>query len=161
MVIFDQQPTLNLNKEKLMNTKNLLVLLVLSMFSISVFAGQVAPAPLTIEINEDGSGFAGGDMRTARNSTNDIENIGCGTRIYDDGAGGTWSWAFCQATDADGVFAQCFTQNAGLVAALDSVADSSYLTFSWVADGEDNYECTKIGTSTQSFYLEKGKAAKD
>jgi hypothetical protein len=136
-----------------MNTKNLLVLLLLSIFSVSVFAGQSAPVPLTITVNEDGSGFAGGDMRTARNSKNDIESIGCGTRIYDDGNGGTWSWAFCQATDADGVFAQCFTQNPGLAAALDSVSDSSYLTFNWVADGEGGYECTKIGASTQSFYL--------
>lgn len=143
-----------------MNTKNLLVLLVLSMFSISVSAGQAESVPVEITVNEDGSGSAQGNMRTARNSKNDVENIGCGSRVYDDGAGGTWSWAFCQATDADGVFAQCFTQNPALVAALDSVADGSFLTFGWVENAPEDFECTRIGTSTQSFYLEKGKAPK-
>lgn len=139
-----------------MHTRNLLVLLTLLLFSVSALAGSTNNVPVTIDLDNM---TAQGNMRAARNSKNDVENIGCGTRIFDDGAGGTWSWAFCQATDADGVFAQCFTQNPGLVAALNAVADGSFLTFDWVEVTPGDYECTKIGASTQSFYLEKGKAS--
>jgi len=40
--------------------------------------------------------FAQGDLWTARTADNDVEFIGCGTRVLDDGAGGTFLFGFCR-----------------------------------------------------------------
>jgi hypothetical protein len=46
-----------------------------------------------------------------------------------------------------------------------STADFSFITFSWTDDGAGNLTCTRIGHSTQSFYLDEvaksNKADKD
>lgn len=136
--------------------KKILMLAVSMLFSASIFAGYVQPAPLTIETYEDGSGFAQGDMVTVRNSKSKNEIIGCGVRVFDDGAGGTFTTGFCQATDDEETRVVCTIANEGLIAGLASVADASFLTFSFNEFGE----CTRIGSSTQSMYLEKGKANK-
>ncbi len=107
-------------------------------------------------------GSASGDLISARNSKNKEEYIGCGQRVFEDGAGGVFYWGFCQAnveSDTDeGVDAQCFTTNGALLEALSSLADSSYMVFDWETDSEGDMTCTMIGNSVNSFYLEKGKA---
>ena len=95
--------------------------------------------------------IASGDMVTARYSTDPDEYIGCGIRIFSDGAGGTTAFGFCQATDRDGDIAFCNTADAGLLDAISSSAAFSFVTFSW--DATDT--CTRIGFSNQSFYLPK------
>jgi len=112
------------------------------------FAGQVSPVPVFIVLDEDGSGSAQGDMLTARFADNDIEFIGCGTRQFD--AGGTiFDFGFCQAGDSEGNRAFCNTDDAELLSAMRATADYSFVTFSFGANGA----CTRIGFSTQSFYL--------
>jgi len=139
-----------------MRSKSLFVLAAAMMVSVSGYAGFTQPAPVMIEI--DGlNGFAAGDMVSARNSANDFEFIGCGMRAFDDGAGGAFHTGFCQASLEEGVTYTCFTDNKALLDGIQMIADSSFVTFSWEDDGAGNLTCTRIGSSTQSFYLSKDK----
>jgi hypothetical protein len=112
-------------------------------------AGFLQPAPVLVTLNGDGSGAAQGDMASARFAPNTVELIGCGSRTIDDGAGGTFHFGFCQAADAAGVQGFCNTTRADLLEAIHSTADFSFITFAWDVNGE----CTRIGHSTQSFYI--------
>jgi hypothetical protein len=151
-----------------MSIRKIAVALALSLVTITAFAGRELSVPVSIETwpadaYYPGSlpgGTASGDMRSARNSKEKRELIGCGIRAYDDGAGGAFYWGFCQAnieSEFPVVDAQCFTYNPGLLTALAGLTDASYITFTWVEVGPDTYECTEIGNSTNSFYLERGK----
>ena len=124
-------------------------ILVLLSWSALVTGGQTQPAPVTITVNGDGSGAATGDMVTARFADNDIEFIGCGIRIFDDGAGGVFHWGFCQAEDSTGTPAFCSTMRPELLEAMHATSDYSFITFDWNAEGE----CQHVGFSTQSFYI--------
>ncbi|MBW3567249.1 MAG: hypothetical protein KY410_04695, partial [Proteobacteria bacterium] len=83
-----------------MKTRHIACALALAFVSALAIAGNTQPAPIAVTLNADGSGNAIGDMVTARYSDNEIEFIGCGIRIYDDGAGGSFQWGFCQAADS-------------------------------------------------------------
>lgn len=122
---------------------------ILMLFSSIAMAGFLQPAPVTVTINGDGSGSASGDMVSARFAPDDVTFIGCGMRAVDDGAGGTYEWGFCQASDAAGVRFTCFTEHAELIESMRATSDFSFLTFGWDADGQ----CTRVGFSTQSFYI--------
>lgn len=136
-----------------MQTRNFLVSLTLLLFTASAFAGLSQPFGVEVDhVNMTASG----DMLSARNSKNDVEYVGCGVRAYDDGAGGAFYSGFCQAMDADEEWVVCTTTNPGLLNALAALTDSAFITFNW----NEDYECTKIGNSANSFYLEKGKAPK-
>lgn len=143
-----------------MQVKNILILLALSFLSLSAFAGLHQPAPVEIVL-EAGGGYAAGDMNTARFSDNDNEFIGCGTRTFDDGVGGVYSWGFCQAALEEEGTVTCFVyDNPALLEGINIISDSSYVTFSWSDDGEGNLTCTRVGASTQSFYLTKSGKSK-
>lgn len=131
-----------------MRTK-LLTVGLLALSSSIALAGRVQSVPVVVTVNADGSGQANGNMATARASANDVEYIGCGVRKYLDNAGGVTSSGFCQAGDAAGVTASCFTDNAELLDTIENVADYSFVTFTWTSDGR----CRMIGISTQSFYI--------
>lgn len=118
----------------------------LALAATAVFAGNTQPAPLVIDLANQ---IASGDQVTVRYSRNDVELIGCGARVFDDGAGGVIKFGFCQARDADGVSAFCNTTNPGLVDTILGISDFSWLSFSW----NDAGQCIRIGVSTQSFYL--------
>jgi len=133
----------------MMNTKHWISAAALALFSSAAAAGFLQPAPVLITVNGDGSGAAQGDMVTARFAPDTISLIGCGTRTIDDGAGGTFHFGFCQATDAAGLQGFCSTDRADLLEAMHATADFSFITFAWDVDGF----CTRIGTSTQSFYI--------
>lgn len=123
-----------------------------ALFSATAMAGYLQPAEVVVDHDNT---FASGDMRSARDAKDDITFIGCGVRHFDDGTGGAFVFGFCQATDADENSVNCTTTNPALLDALDVVADNSFLTFSWEDDGDGNLTCTRIGASTQSFYLPK------
>ena len=113
-------------------------------------AGFTQPAPVDVDLD---NGFAGGDQISARADDGEGVFIGCGSRTIQDGAGGVFKFGFCQAEDADGDRVTCFTQDAGLLDAMRSTSDFAYITFSFQDDGNDGFECTRVGHSTQSFYL--------
>lgn len=129
----------------------LVVLMGASLMSTPAIAGYVQPAPVTIDLE---NGFASGDQVTARTAKKDKSSfIGCGTRNTDDGAGGLFSWAFCQAQDADEQKITCFTFNPDLVKTINAINDTSYITFNWTEDEDGTLTCNRMGFSTQSFYL--------
>lgn len=146
-----------------MRTKYIMFLMALSLFSVTVFAGYEQPAPVTINLYE-GGGNAGGDMISARNSDNDFAFIGCGIRAFEVGEGDMYYWGFCQASVEEAGTSTCTTENIDLLEGLNVVSDSSYLTFSWTEEvdelGNVSLTCTRIGSSTQSFYLQKGQKSK-
>lgn len=161
-----------------MKLKMIVVAALIAFASSLVLAGYVQPAPVTITIGDDGSVFVGGDMLSARDDDtkdtgpeDDDKNedvfIGCGTRTFDDGAGGSFQTMFCQARGLQAdqltgepldpevvVRAFCSTDNPAVIAGFSGVNDYSYLTFSY---NESDGICTRIGVSSQSFYLPKTK----
>ena len=78
-----------------------------------------------------------------------------GQRNIEDGAGGLFTWAFCQARDADGQQISCFTFNPDLVKTVNAINDTSFITFSWTEEDDGSLTCNRMGFSTQSFYLGK------
>ena len=129
-----------------MKIRNLLSIAALMLIAGGAYAGLTLPAPVLIDLDLM---IAQGDQATARNSKNDVELIGCGIRVFDDGMGGSFSFGFCQATDSDGVEGFCSTQRADMLDAMKATSAFAFITFGWDANGE----CTRIGYSTQSFYL--------
>ncbi len=132
----------------------ILLTMVVALFSSAVFAGLYQPAPVVVDVD---NGFASGDMLTAANSVNSDEFIGCGTRITEDGLGGTFRSGFCQARVKGGESLTCFTFNDALIDEMRASNDFSFITFGWTDDGFGGLTCTRVGFSTQSFYLDKVK----
>lgn len=141
-----------------MYRKKLMFMFASLLFSVTVYAGFVQPAPVVIEVDAAGNGIALGDMISARNSENEFEFIGCGIRAADDGAGGAFYSGFCQASVEEEGSVTCFTQNVDLLEGINILSDSSFITFSWTDDGSGNLTCVRVGSSTQSFYLPEGKS---
>lgn len=135
-----------------MKLKQLVFTMVFALLASFVYAGAQNSVPVEIIDNGDGSGAAFGDMWTARTSKNDIDLIGCGIRTFDDGVF-VFETGFCQAVMDDGtefgLRGSCFTESSVLLDAMKATGDMSFITFAWNTDGE----CTRIGFSTQSFYL--------
>ena len=117
-----------------------------------VFAGQESNQPVHIMVELDSSGVAWGSMPTARFSDNDVEMIGCGTRAWEGG----FRNGFCQATDAEGIFRGCYTENPVLLDNMRATSDYSFVLFRWTP-GEFTDEiwprCSFVQFSTQSFYI--------
>lgn len=133
-----------------MKLRSFFILLCVSLFASVAQAGQYQPRPVDVD---PATLFAEGDQWTARIAPNVTEYIGCGVRKFDDGAGGAIAFGFCQAEDAAGEIAFCNTDNEDLLDAIEAISAFSYITFGWNADGQ----CTRIGNSTQSFYLPEFK----
>ena len=119
-----------------MKIRNVAGIIQQALFSALAIAGNTQPAPIAVTLNGDGSGSATGDMVTARYSDNDIEFIGCGIRVYDDGAGGSFQYGFCQASDSAENRAFCTTQRSDILEVMKATSDYSFITFSWDAAGE-------------------------
>ena len=135
--------------------RKITLMAMLTLVSTAAWSGLYQPA--IVDVNLD-TQFASGDMLSA---ANDNQNkgifIGCGTRNFDDGAGGIFSFGFCQAEDADGERAICQTQNPALVEAIRAISDGSYIQYSWTVLSDGALQCQSIGISTQSFYVDKAK----
>lgn len=120
-------------------------LLVLS--SSLAYAGAVSPASVEVEVFPDGSGFARGDMVTARTSDNEYELIGCGIKGF--ASGGVSMSGFCQAADSEDNYVSCSTWKPHLLEVMKAIGDYSYVRF----DFDDDGKCTRLDFSTQSLYL--------
>ena len=139
--------------------RQLLIAIIFGTASTIILAGETWIIPVEINFNANGSGSASGNMLAARNSENENESIGCGVRIVDYGGGDIFSWAFCHAglgpLEEDHI--GCTTIDPDMVAAIHSISDFSFVTFSW----NPALECTIIGNSTQSYYIPDFKSKKD
>ena len=123
---------------------------VLTLLAGVTFAGFVQPAVVVVDFVNM---LAEGDQNTARTAADDVSFIGCGVRVNDDGVNPPFAFGFCQAGDSEENEITCFTQNPNLLNAMGAGNDFSFITFSWRDDGSGGAECTRIGFSTQSFYL--------
>ena len=130
--------------------QKLLITAVLVFFSSVTLAGLYQPAPVTVDLEQ---GAASGDMTTAANSNNKVEFIGCGSRSFEGG----FHFGFCQASDAAGNQATCFTEDPTLLDEIQGLSDRAFIQFNWTDDGAGNLTCVRVGSSTQSFYLDKVK----
>lgn len=119
----------------------------------TAWAGLTQPAPVDVDLT---AGFAAGDQVSARGDKDKDVFIGCGSRSISTGSG-TFRTGFCQAEDEDGDRVTCFTQDAALLDEMRANSAYSFITFSFVDDGNGGFTCTRVGFSTQSFYLEKVK----
>lgn len=126
-----------------MSRTHLLIAVLSGLMLPAAHAGVAQPAPVTIDLDER---LAGGDQVTARYSKNDLDVIGCGVRMFAEGAGG---FGFCQAQDAEGDAALCVTTDPALLAVMGGISDFGFITFAWDEEGD----CTRVGFSTQSLYL--------
>ena len=138
-------------------TKGIVFIAATTLVSVPAFAGQKRPQPVAVDLVAK---TAIGDMITARNSRNRNVYIGCGTRNVEDGSGGLFNWAFCQAEDADTDTVLCTTTNPELVKTIREINDASFITFSWTDDGTGVLTCSSMGFSTQSFYLLKKRRSR-
>ncbi len=116
----------------------------------TAYAGFAQPAPVQVDLT---AGLAQGDQKTARLDADPDVFIGCGTRTIRTGGGTIVRTGFCQAEDADGEQVTCFTQDDELLDAMQALSDFAFITFSFVDDGAGGFECRRVGSSTQSFYL--------
>ena len=118
------------------------------------FAGRFQEVPVTIDFD---FGIAEGNQLTAKLSKNDVEYIGCGVRNFNDGFS-SFRFGFCQASDAAGNALFCDTQNPSLLDDISSISDYAYITFCWREIAPNTFECIRVGSSTQSWYLPDKKA---
>ena len=138
-----------------MDIRKIILAFALTVVSTSLYAGFTQPFPVEIDFENRA---ANGDMWSARISDNENMLIGCGSRQIQFGEE-IVAFAFCQARVAEGEDGGviCNTFDPVMVAAINAIADYSFVTFNWNEEGE----CTRIGFSTQSFYLPKHKVKKD
>ena len=132
-----------------MKTRHVLATIILTLLAGATYAGLYQPFPVEVDLDLF---QANGDQFSARRDPNDDVFIGCGTRVIDDGLGGAILFGFCQATDSEGDTIACSTQNPSLVEAMSATSTYAFITFSWDAV---TLECTRVGFSTQSFYIPK------
>ena len=109
-------------------------------------AGSSIDSPVLIDLDNKN---AQGAQSSARFADNDVEVIGCGTTIRDDGVNPPFSFGFCQATDANGVSVLCVTLSAELSTAINGIANYGFISFQW----NDDQECVSVRNSTQSIYI--------
>ena len=136
-----------------MTTTKMLLGAAVVLLSTGAFAGLYQPAPFGIDLDNQ---IAQGDMQSVRDSKDELAFIGCGIRTLDLGGGISVRFGFCQAGDAE-VQVTCFTESPVLLDEMRAANDFSFITFSWQDDGFGGLECTRVGYSTQSFYLDKAK----
>ncbi len=132
--------------------KKLMIAASAVMIAIPAYAGQTQPALVDVDLDNM---IATGDLVSARTEKKTDSFIGCGTRNIELPDSTLFSWAFCQAQDAEDELVTCFTQNPELVQTIREINDTSFVTFSWRVEEDESLTCTRMGFSTQSFYLGK------
>lgn len=85
-----------------------------------------------------------GDAMSARSAANPSSYIGCSVQGFSSGSG----QAICEATNAAGVSAYCYSTNPTIVQAAASGGSSSYYYFQWDASSQ----CTYLYVTNVSVY---------
>jgi hypothetical protein len=111
----------------------------LAIFLVGVLttaAGMAAAGQsLTYQVNiNDTYKFAVGAMPAVRSSSDTVQFIGCYNNVYTGGVS-----ASCFATNSAGVSRNCYTNNADMIAAIQSISSESYIYFQWNTDGTCSY----------------------
>ena len=121
---------------------------VLAMLALSSNAGYVTTAD--VFIGEDGPpgsgwGIASGSLRDARDSSDNLQYIGCSMEVRSSGG----FEIFCQAQNSNGTTAYCFTSDPAHAKAVQMINSASVVQFRW----DDSFECWDVLTITGSEYL--------
>ena len=127
-------------------TNVLAVAAIAALYAVQGMAGDFAEVPVVVNLEER---TAQGAQTSARFANNDVENIGCSATVRSDGVNPVFKYGFCQATDAEGVYAFCYTYDPELVDANNSIANYGFISFTW----NENDECVSVKNSTQSRYI--------
>jgi hypothetical protein len=85
-----------------------------------------------------------GDAATARSAPNPSSYIGCSIQGFSSGSG----QVICQATDATGVSAYCYSNNPTLIQAAASGGSNSYYYFQW----DTSSQCTYLYVTNASNF---------
>jgi hypothetical protein len=88
--------------------------------------------------------LAYGDAMSARSAANPYSYIGCVLLGYSSGSGGM----VCEASDAAGVQAYCYSDNPGMVQAAASGGSNGYYLFQWDASSQ----CTYLAVENSSKF---------
>jgi hypothetical protein len=124
----------------------LLSIAAIALSSTVAFAGYKFTTPVSVNLT---SRTANGYMGAARNSTNNVELVGCSARAYADSV-----TVMCWATDSKGVSATCVKSNAppSFLSALSHITSESQLSFFWTGDSPI---CSEIRVATSSSFESK------
>ncbi len=113
-----------------------------TMLCAPAFAGERSNVPVTLETNSSGQVIrAYGMVGSARNSADTRQLIGC----FISASGGSLQ-AGCEAQNAAGANTLCFSANANIVAAVQSVGPDSYIDFTRDSGGA----CTSLYVANSS-----------
>jgi hypothetical protein len=85
-----------------------------------------------------------GDAASARSAANPSSYIGCSIQGFSSGSG----QVICEATNAAGASAACYSNNPTIIQAAASGGSSSYYYFTWDASSQ----CTYLYVSNASVY---------
>jgi hypothetical protein len=91
--------------------------------------------------------YAYGSVGTARNSTDNLQYIGCEAYYFSSG----FVHLYCAARNAAGTTVSCYTSNLTQVQAASQMTDSSLIYFTYDA----NNVCTLVAISNYSAYEPK------
>lgn len=122
---------------------------VMLLLSASAFSGAFQVAPVMIDAV---NGKAEGNLIAARFSASESERIGCAVGY------GAQHYAYCEATDADGVVAGCITGDPVMIETIASINTFSFVYFTWAGDKWDGWpdpmpECTHVTVATRSTHI--------
>lgn len=116
--------------------------LALALLCAAATAGDKSDVPVTLVTNSSGQVTrAYGMIGTARNSADTKQLIGCFIS-----AAGSSLQAGCEAQNAAGANTMCFSSNAGVIAAVQSVGPDSYIDFARDSGGS----CTSVYVANSS-----------
>lgn len=90
---------------------------------------------------DNGNGWAQGSIGSARNSNDNSQYIGCKLS-----ASAGYTNVVCEATDAVGRFAYCYSSDWRFIEAVKAMGSNSQIMFIW----RDSYYCSYINISNDS-----------
>lgn len=116
----------------------------LQMQSLPVWAGLVSNTQVTI-LHGGNNGFeligAYGTLTGARYSADNQQFIGCSARVS--------NGIFCSARDKIGRYVSCYSSDPKLIAAVNAMTDSSYISFR-MAPGTGTRQCSELTVNNSS-----------
>ena len=118
---------------------------------VSAWAGAKATYSVSLSFGSSGGGLAAGPLGSVRNSASTVEHIGCMVAATGASSGGT-EFGYCSASDTNGTFVSCYTQDPKLVNAMRAIKGDSKLQFDWNAAGD----CTAVVVEESSSFAPKG-----
>jgi hypothetical protein len=123
----------------------LIAVAVVGVFGVRAWAGTKTTLNVSVDTAEE---EASGSMGTARNSTGNVQQIGCfagsGTSSFES--------AGCRATNAAGVTATCFTTNPTAVHIIAALSGDAKIFFAW---DQATGTCTAITIDQSSVFAPK------